>query len=130
MNWSLRYLRRLLGRNLGRSLLSLLLAALLAFAFGLVTVLRGIYAETYKNVEIKGVFSGGISYGRAQNIAESGYVRDPYYECSVENGMIEMEAASILLVNRLDHQVTEPVEWMEGWDEETAMNTGEKVLVM
>ena len=49
MNWSLRFLRRLLGRNPGRSLLSLLLAALLAFAFGLVTVLRGIYAELYKN---------------------------------------------------------------------------------
>ena len=128
--WGGRYLRRLLGRNLGRSALSLLLAALLAFAFGLITVLRGIYAETYQNVEIKGVFSGGISYGRAQNIAESGYVRDPYYECSVENGMIEMEAASILLVNRLDRQVTEPVDWLEGWDEETAMNTREKVLVI
>ncbi|MBR5702572.1 MAG: type II toxin-antitoxin system mRNA interferase toxin, RelE/StbE family [Oscillospiraceae bacterium] len=129
-NWGGRYLRRLLGRNAGRSLLSLALAALLAFAFGLITVLRGIYAETYRNVEVKGVFSGGISYGRAQNIAESGYVRDPYYERSVDNGMIEMEAASILLVNRLDHQVTEPVEWLEGWDEETAMNTDERILVM
>ncbi len=129
-SWGGRYLRRLLGRNLGRSALSLLLAALLAFAFGLITVLRGIYAETYRNVEVKGVFSGGISYGRAQNIAESGYVRDPYYERSVDNGMIEMEAASILLVNRLDHQVTEPVEWLEGWDEETAMNTDERILVM
>ena len=129
-NWGGRYLRRLLGRNLGRSTLSLILAALLAFAFGLVTVLRGIYAETYKNVEVKGVFSGGISYGRAQNIAASGYVRDPYYECCLENGMIEMEDAPIFLVNRLDRQVTEPVEWLEGWDEESTLNTDEKVLVI
>ncbi len=129
-NWRGRFLRRLMGRNLGRSCLSLLLAALLAFAFGLVTVLRGIYAETYKNVEVKGVFSGGISYGRAQSIAESGFVRDPYYECSLSNGMIEMETASLVLTNRLDRQVTEPVEWLEGWDEEKAMHSQEKVLVM
>ncbi len=129
-NWGGRYLRRLLGRNVGRSALSLGLAALLAFAFGLVTVLRGIYAETYRNVEVKGVFSGGISYSRAQNIAASGYVRDPYYEFTARDGMIEMQSASIMLVNRLDRQVTEPVQWLEGWDEKTALHTEEKVLVM
>ena len=78
--WSTRYLRRLLGRNLGRSALSLLLAALLAFAFGLVTVLRGMYAELYKNVEVKAQFSGGLGYNRAVKLAGSGYVRDPFYE--------------------------------------------------
>ena len=129
-NWGGRYLRRLLGRNLGRSFLSLGLALLLAFAFGLVTVLRGIYADAYRDVEVKGVFSGGISYGRAQSIAESGYVRDPYYEYTVQNGLIEMDFATIMLVNRLDRQVTEPVEWLEGWNEERALNTEEKVLVM
>ena len=45
MNWDSRYLLRLLRRNLGKSFLSLLLAALLAYAFGVLTVLRGIYAE-------------------------------------------------------------------------------------
>ena len=129
-NWGGRYLRRLLGRNLGRSTLSLILAALLAFAFGLVTVLRGIYAEAYQNVEVKPVFTGGISYDRALKIADSGYVREPFYEHYVENGMIEMEEAAIILTNRLDHRVTEPVQWLEGWDEETAMNTKEKVLVL
>ena len=129
-HWGGRYLRRLLGRNLGRSALSLILAALLAFAFGLVTVLRGIYAEAYQNVEVKPVFTGGISYDRALKIADSGYVREPFYEHYVENGMIEMEEAAIILTNRLDHRVNEPVEWLEGWDEETAMNTKEKVMVL
>jgi ABC-type transport system, involved in lipoprotein release, permease component len=129
-NWGGRYFRRLLGRNLGRSALSLLLAALLAFAFGLITVLRSIYVEAYRNVEVKPVFTGGISYERALKIADSGYVRDPYYEHSVQDGMVEMEEVSIILTNRLDHRVTEPVEWLEGWDEETAMNTKEKVLVL
>ena len=129
-NWGGRYLRRLLGRNAGRSLLSLALALLLAFAFGLVTVLRGSYAELYRKVEIKPVFSGGMSYTRAQNFAESGYLRDPYYECVLDKGLIEMEPAVIILSNRLDRQVTEPVEWLESWDAEKAMNTDEKVLVM
>ena len=129
-NWGGRYLRRLLGRNLGRSALSILLAALLAFAFGLITVLRGIYAEAYQNVEVKPVFTGGISYERALKIADSGYVRDPYYEYAAQDGMVEMEGATIILTNRLDMRVSEPIEWLEGWDAESAMNTDEKVLVM
>lgn len=129
MNWGGRYLQRLLLRNLGRSLLSLLLAALLAFAFGLVTVLRGIYAELYRNVEVKATFTG-LSYSRAVKIAQSGYVRDPYYEYVTIDGMIEMKDATIILTNHLDRFVTEPIEWLDGWDEETAMNTEEKVLVM
>ena len=129
MRWVGRYLRRLLGRNPGRSLLSLLLAALLAFAFGLVTVLRGIYAELYKNVEVKASFSGGLSYDRAEKIAGSGYVRDPYYE-RYADGMVEMESAGFLFTNRLNKRVSDPVEWLEGWDEVTAMHAAEKVLVM
>ena len=129
-NWGGRYLRRLLGRNLGRSALSLVLAALLAFAFGLVTVLRGIYAEAYQNIEVKPVFSGGLSYERAVKIAESGYVRDPYYEYVAQDGMIEMEPSVVILTNRLDIRVTEPVAWLSGWDEEKALHTDEKVLVM
>ena len=129
MRWGGRYLRRLVGRNPGRSLLSLLLAALLAFAFGLVTVLRGIYAELYKNVEVKASFSGGLSYDRAEKIAGSGYVRDPYYE-RYADGMVEMESAGFLFTNRLNKRVSDPVEWLEGWDEVTAMHAAEKVLVM
>lgn len=130
MTWSGRYLRRLLGRNRGRSLLSLLLAALLAFAFGLVTVLRGIYAELYKNVEVKAVFSGGLNFDRAQKIAKSGYVRDPYYELYVSDSQVEMDSASFCFVNRLDKRVSDPVDWLEGWDEETAMTAEDGVLVL
>ncbi|MBO4419276.1 MAG: hypothetical protein J5789_05590, partial [Oscillospiraceae bacterium] len=106
------------------------LAALLAFAFGLVTVLRGIYAEAYQNIEVKPVLSGGLSYERAVKIAESGYVRDPYYEYVAQDGMIEMEPSVVILTNSLDRRVTEPVAWLTGWDEEKALHTDEKVLVM
>ena len=129
-SWGGRYLRRLLGRNLGRSALSLLLAALLAFAFGLVTVLRGIYAVAYQNIEVKPVISGGLGYDRAVKIAESGYVRDPYYECISQVGQIEMEPTTVVLTNRLDKWVTDPVEWLPGWDENVLAGSDEKVLVM
>ena len=131
MNWGVRYLCRLLGRNPGRSILSLLLAALLAFAFGVLTVLRGVYSELYRNVEIKADFSGGMSYTRAAKIAQSGYVRDPYYEILVSEGQLELSLeTNVILTNRLDKRVSEPVEWLEGWDGETAMNTAEKVMVI
>ncbi len=131
MSWGIRYLCRLLGRNPGRSVLSLLLAALLAFAFGVLTVLRGVYGELYRSVEVKADFSGGLSYTRAEKIAQSGYVRDPYYEILVSGGQLELSLeTNVILTNRLDKRVSEPVEWLDGWDGETAMNTAEKVMVL
>ena len=131
MKWSGRYLCRLLGRNPGRSILSLLLAALLAFAFGVLSVLRGIYSELYQNVEIKADFSGGMSYTRAVKIAESGYVRDPYCEILVSGGQVELSLETdVILTNRLDKRVTEPVEWLEGWDEESAMAANGKTCIL
>ena len=129
MTWSGRYLCRLLGRNPGRSLLSLLLAALLAFAFGLLTVLRGIYGELYQQVEVKGVISG-IGYARARRIENSGLVRDPYYETRSQDSQIELEDAPVYLVNRLDRLVHDPVEWAEGWDEAAFGSTQRPVCVM
>lgn len=130
MSWGRRYLHRLLGRNLGRSLIAFVLALLLALTFGLVTVLRDMYAELYKNVEVKALFSGGLTYDRAIKIAASGYVRDPYYEYVSHDGMIEMEDAVIVLTNRLDVLVHDPVKWFTGWDEESAMKSDEKVIIM
>ncbi len=131
MNWGIRYLRRLLGRNPARSLLSLLLAGLLTFAFGTLTVLRGIYGTLYQNVEVKADFTGGLSYTRAQKIAASGYVRDPWYEILVSGGQLELTLeTNVILTNRLDNRVSDPVEWLDGWDEETAMNTADKVMVI
>ena len=132
MNWSGRYLRRLLGRNLGRSLLSLALAALLAFAFGLVTVLRGLYAELYRQVEVKPLVST-IGYERAMKIENSGYVRDPYYEYVAPGTLIELNSdipATTFFVNRLDELVRDPVVWTEGWDEESFFQTPKGVCVM
>ena len=132
MNWSLRYLRRLLGRSPGRSLLSLLLAALLAFAFGLVTVLRGMYGELYQRVEVRPVFTG-LSLERAQRVAGSGYVRDPYYEYVAQGVLVELDGntpVTVFFVNRLDELVKDPVVWAEGWDEETFLASPRGVVIL
>ena len=129
MSWSGRYLRRILVRNFGRSLLGILLAVFLAFAFGLLTVLRGIYGELYQHVEVKPVVTG-ISYERAQKIERSGLVRDPYYETRSQDSQIQMEDAPVYLVNRLDQLVREPVDWADGWDAEAFGSTQRLVCVM
>ena len=130
-HWGGRYLRRLLYRNFGRNVLCLLLAALLVFAFGVITVLRSIYGELYRHVEIKANITGGITYKRAERLLQSGYVRDPYYEANIHNGQVEMSYdAEVIFTNRLSRLAASPVEWLEGWDEETAMNAEEKVCVM
>ena len=130
MNWSIRYLFRLLGRNPGRSLLSLLLAALLAFAFGLVTVLRGIYGELYQQVEVKPVLSN-IGYERARKVENSGYVRDAYYETFSRDCEIQMTAAPSYFVNRFDKLLHSPeILWAEGWDEGTFLASQRQVCVL
>ena len=131
-HWRGRYLRRLLGRNPVRSSLSLVLAGLLIIAFGLLTVLRGIYAELYKNVEVKPVITGGMTYERAEKIAESGYVRDPYYEFVCQSGEVEIrgEQVNVYLTNHLERLVSATVEWLPGWDADAAMNVNQKVCVI
>jgi ABC-type antimicrobial peptide transport system permease subunit len=131
-HWRGRYLRRLLGRNPVRSSLSLLLAGLLVVAFGLLTVLRGIYAKLYKNVEVKPAITGGMTYERAEKIAESGYVRNPYYEFVCQSGEVEIrgDQVNVYLTNDLERLVSTPVDWLPGWDADTAMNVNEKVCVI
>ena len=131
-HWRGRYLRRLLGRNPMRSSLSLILAGLLIVAFGLLTVLRGIYTELYRNVEVKPVITGGMTYERAEKIAESGYVRDPYYEFVCQSGEVEIrgDQVNVYLTNHLERLVSAAVEWLPGWDADAAMNVNEKVCVI
>ena len=129
MSWGGRYLMRLLGRNPGRSLLSLLLAALLAFAFGLLTALRGVYAEAYRNVEVRAVFYGGLPYTAAQKIEKSDMVTDPRYEFVYKDGDVDFKSAAMVFTNDLGRYVPEAV-WLEGWDEAAFDAAEEKVCVL
>ena len=136
MSWSIRYFSRLLGRNPVRSLLCLLLAALLAFAFGLLTVLRGIYGELYQQVEVRPKITGGITYERAERIAGSGYVRSPYYE-TVMRGVVvpqisnrETSYLELIFTNDLGERVSDQIEWLTGWDEQSAMETKQAVCIL
>ena len=130
MSWSGRYLGRVLGRSPGRSLLSLLLAALLAFAFGVLTVLRGVYGDLYQNTEIKPVLSR-IGYERAMKVVDSGYVRDPYFETYSRDCEIQMTDCPAYFVNRFDKLLHSPeIQWAEGWDEKSFLSSQRQVCVL
>ena len=134
MNWGRRYLSRILGRNLGHSVMSLLLAALLAFAFGILTVIRGIYGVLYQQVEVKPTITGGISYKRAVRISESGYVYSPYFEAIIR-GVLAVTSEhdvymDLVFTNDLSRLAKEPIDWQEGWDENTAMETDQAVCIL
>ncbi len=130
MSWGGRYLMRLLGRNPGRSLLSLLLAALLTFAFGLLTVLRGVYREAYQNADVRAVFIGGLPYSSAQKLEKSGMVRDPCYEYVDQDCEIEFKTGTLVFLSSLDRYARNGTEWMDGWDEAAFSTSDEKVCVM
>ena len=130
MTWSLRYLFRLLGRNPGRSLLSLLLAALLAFAFGLLTVLRGVYAEAYRKVDVRAVFYGGLPYSSAQKLEKSGMVKDPCYEYINMDCEIEFKGGTLCFLSDPGRYAREGVDWLEGWDEEAFRGSAAQVCLM
>ncbi len=129
MSWGGRYLMRLLGRNPGRSLLSLLLASLLAFAFGLLTALRGVYAEAYRNVEVRAVFYGGLPYTAAQKLEKSGMVRDPVYEFIFKDGDVDFKSATMVFTNDLGRYAPK-VDWLEGWDEAAFNAAEDKVCIL
>ena len=133
MKWAGRYLTRVLGRNLGRSLLGILLATLLFFAFGVLTILRGIYGELYQKVEITPKITGGITYERAAKIANSGYVHDPYYEAVLHGGVaaddLTESAVELVFSNQLNRLVSDPVIWYEGWDERS-MESDQAICVL
>ena len=129
MSWHGRYLRRLLTRVPVRSLLSLVLAALLAFAFGVLTVLRGIYGEAYRNVDVRGVFYGGLPEKAAKKLENSGLVKNPMYEFVFKDGDVDFKSATMVFTNDLERYAPQ-VDWLEGWDAAAFNAAEEKVCVL
>ena len=130
MKWGGRYLWRLLRRVPVRSVLSILLAALLAFAFGLLTVLRGVYAEAYQNVDVRAVFFGGLPYSTAQKLESCGMLKDPGYEYADLNCLVEDHGTTLYFISDLSRCAAGEVEWLDGWDEDAFNASAEAVCVM
>ncbi len=128
------FLRRYIFRHARRAgvktLLTLLLAALLVGAVGQLTVLRERYAQLMGNVRIEASFYDGLSLYRAETLMESGLLRDPVYMTSFREGELEMDPAEVIFTNRLDSVVSDPVAWLEGWDEEKAMGEKGRICIL
>ena len=125
-----RYIFRHVRRAGAKTLLTLLLAALLVGVVGQLTVLRERYAQLMGNVRIEAAFYDGLSLYRAETLMKSGLVREPTYIASFREGELEMDPAEVIFTNRLDSVVSDPVTWLEGWDEEKAMGEKGRVCIL
>ena len=132
------FLRRYIFRHARRAglktVLTLLLAALLVGAVGQLTVLRSRYGEMLRNVQVEAVFNNGLSLSRAESLMKTGLFHDPIYMASYrdEGEMAELELipAEVVFTNCLDSVVSDPVTWLDGYDEESAMKEKGKVCIL
>ncbi len=129
-----RYIIRHVRRAGPKTLLALLLAALLVGAVGQMTVLRSRYGEMMKSVRVEVDFTGGLSLGKAEKLMKTGMLSDPVYvrryDDGLEQGELELELADVVFTNRLDSVISDPITWLEGWDEETAMQEKGKICIL
>ncbi|MBR2717313.1 MAG: ABC transporter permease, partial [Oscillospiraceae bacterium] len=129
-----RYILRHIRRAGAKTLLALLLAALLVGAVGQMTVLRSRYGEMMKNVRVEVDFTGGLSLGKAEKLMKTGMLSDPVYvrryDDGIDQGELELELAEVVFTNRLDAVISDPITWLEGWDEETAMQEKGKICIL
>ena len=125
-----RYVFRHARRAWAKTVLAVLLAALLAGTVGQLGQLRAHYAALVDAVEVDVRFFNGLSYSKAKILEKSGYVRDPSYLKSYEAASGFYIPLTLVFTNRLDSLYTEPVTWLEGWDEELAMAANGKYCIL
>ena len=125
-----RYVLRHARRAWAGSLLAVLLAALLAGTVGQLGFLRERYAALVDAVVVDVRFFNGLSYSKAKILEKSGYVRDPSYLKSYEAASGFYIPLTLVFTNRLDSLYSEPVTWLEGWDEEKAMAANGKYCIL
>jgi mRNA-degrading endonuclease YafQ of YafQ-DinJ toxin-antitoxin module len=128
------FLRRYVLRHIRRAglktVLTLLLAALLVGAVGQLTMMRSRYAEMMKNVQVDVGFYDGLSLYRAERLMKSGLVREPVYKTCFEEAELELDVAQVTFTNQLGSTISDPITWLEGWDEESAMEEKGKVCIL
>ncbi|MBR4703307.1 MAG: type II toxin-antitoxin system YafQ family toxin [Oscillospiraceae bacterium] len=128
------FLRRYVFRHVRRAgvktLLTLLLAALLVGAVGQLTVLRSRYGEMMQSVRVEADFFDGLSLYRAETLLKSGMVRDPVYQTRFPEAELELELAEVVFTNRWDSVISDPVIWLEGWDEESAIREKGRICIL
>ena len=128
------FLRRYVLRHIRRAglktVLTLLLAALLVGAVGQLTLLRSRYAEMLDHVEVTARFFGGLSDTKAKRALEDGYVRDPKLQHVIDEAELEFKPTSIWFLNRFDSFISDPITWLDGWDEESASAAFARVCVL
>ena len=125
-----RYVLRHIRRAGAKTLLALVLAALLVGAVGQLTVLRSRYGEMMGSVRVELSFYDGLSLYRAETLRKSGLVSEPVYLTVFSEAELELEPAKVVFTNRLDSVISDPITWLEGWDEGSAMGEKGKICIL
>ena len=125
-----RYVFRHARRAAAGTVLAILLAALLTGTVGELMLLRTRYADLVSSLELDVRFFGGLSYSKAKALEKSGFVRDPVYLKAYEAMSGIYTPITLVFTNRTDSLYAEPVTWLEGWDEESAMSAAGKYCLL
>ena len=128
---TMRYVARHARRSFAGTLLALLLAAFLTGTVGQMAQLRARYGDLVSSVVVDVRFYNDFDYGKAKELETTGYVRDPVYMKTFDDAMAELNTQiSMVFTNRIEELYLEPLTWLEGWDEESAMATNGKYCLM
>ena len=126
----LRYIFRHLRRSARNSLLAVLLAALLIGAIGQLVLMRQSYDDLFRNTVVTARFAGALSVKAAAQLAMSEYTANPYYECSGNFDVNNVNVKHIFTCD-IPRYIGEDADitYADGYDESCMLGLGEILIV-
>ncbi|MCL2018501.1 MAG: hypothetical protein FWG70_01970 [Oscillospiraceae bacterium] len=88
-------------RALNKTILALMLAAIFSGAIGQFAIMRHSYEDMYESMEVKGVFTNGLTLGNALQVAEKDFTKNPYYERVEEDAEVNGLGARMCMTSDL-----------------------------
>ena len=126
----LRYITKHMRRSAGKSILSILLITLLFGAAGQFQAMRQSYITLCKSTEIKAKFNNGFSYHNIDQLMETGYVTNPYYEYK-KNADFNYSKTDWVVTNNIATYTGEKINitYADGYDKSCMKKYGEVCIV-
>ncbi len=125
----LRYIWRHMRRSAGKSALTVLLAALLFGVVGQLALMKQSYAQLCDETVITARFVGGLPITSVPQIAQSVFVKDPYYEA---REIVDMNSAetSLVFTNNIARYTGEEADiiYIGGYDASCMEKFGEIII--
>lgn len=126
----LRYITKHIRRSAGKSILSILLITLLFGAAGQFEAMRQSYITLCKSTEITVRFNNGFTYHNIDQLMETGYVTNPYYEHK-KNADFNYSKTDWVMTNNIATYTGEKINitYANGYDKSCMKKYGEVCVV-